>query len=74
VLEDDSETVASYYIDELRRAVWPTEIPTEIIRRDYDGKNIDEASNTSELNVALVRQQECHRHRGEKQKLIPSRG
>ena len=71
VLEDDSETVASYYIDELRRAVWPTEIPTEIIRRDYDGKNIDEASNTSELNVALVRQQECHRHRGEKQKLIP---
>ena len=71
VLEDDSETVASYYIDELRRAVLPTEFPTEIIRRDYDGKSIDEVSNTSELNVALVRQQERHRHRGEKQKLIP---
>ena len=32
------------------------EITAEIIRRDYDGKNIDEASNTVELNVALVRQ------------------
>jgi ATP-dependent helicase/DNAse subunit B len=50
--------------------VSPAEITAEIIRRDYDGKNIDEASNTNELNVALVRQQERHRHRGERQKLL----
>jgi ATP-dependent helicase/nuclease subunit B len=71
LLEDDTETVASYYVDELRRAVSPAEITSEIIRRDYDGKNIDEVSNTNELNVALVRQEERHRHRGERQKMLP---
>jgi ATP-dependent helicase/DNAse subunit B len=71
LLEDDSETVASYYIDELRRAVSPAKMTAEIIRRDYDGRNIDEVSNTNELNIALVRQQERHRHRGDKEKLLP---
>ena len=40
MLEDDSETVASYYIDELRRAIAPFRLETEIIRRDYDGKKL----------------------------------
>ncbi|MFN2511122.1 MAG: PD-(D/E)XK nuclease family protein [Pyrinomonadaceae bacterium] len=71
LLEDDSETVASYYIDELRRAVAPLKIEAVQIRRDYDGKELDGASTTNELSVALVRQQERHLHRGEKRELQP---
>jgi hypothetical protein len=70
-LEDDSETVASYYIDELRRAVAPRQIPAEQARRDYDGKSLPAVSRTSELNIGLVRQQERHLHRGEKKELMP---
>jgi ATP-dependent helicase/DNAse subunit B len=69
-LEDDSETVASYYIDELRRAVAPLTIEAETIRRDYEGQNLNNVSSTSELNVTLVRQQERHQHRGEKRALL----
>src|SRR6185503_17957069 len=57
-LEDDSETVASYYVDELRRAVAPLEIKAETIRRDYEGQNLEKVSRATELSVALVRQQE----------------
>jgi len=71
MLGDDSETVASYYIDELRRAVAPLRVETEIIRRDYDGKNLDDASTTGEMKVGLVRQQERHLHRGAKVSLLP---
>ena len=71
VLEDDSETVASYYVDELRRAIWPKEIAAEVIRRDYEGKNLAVISNSSELNVSLVRQEERHGHRGPKNELLP---
>ena len=70
VLEDDSETVASYYLDELRRAVSPLKIDSESIRRDYEGKNVMSASRTNELNVGLVRQQEKHLHPGEQQSLL----
>ncbi len=70
-LEDDSETVASYYVDELRRAIAPLEIEAETIRRDYDGKNLELISTTSELNVALVRQQESSATLGKKQTLLP---
>ena len=69
LLEDDSETVASYYIDELRRAVAPLKIEAVPIRRDYEGKDLDSASTASELSVALVRQQERQLHRGEKREL-----
>ena len=71
MLGDDSETVASYYIDELRRAIAPRRLETEIIRRDYDGKNLDDASTTAEMKVGLVRQQERHLHRGAKGSLLP---
>ncbi len=71
MLGDDSETVASYYIDELRRAIAPLRIETEIVRRDYDGKNLDDASTTTEMKVGLVRQQERHLHRGAKVSLLP---
>jgi ATP-dependent helicase/DNAse subunit B len=69
-LEDDSETVASYYIDELRRAVSPLKVGPETIRRDYEGKDLEKVSTTSELNVTLVRQQERHIHRGQKGELL----
>ena len=69
-LEDDSETVASYYIDELRRAVSPLQIEAKPIRRDYEGENLEKVSTRSGLDIALVRQQERHRHRGEKGKLL----
>jgi ATP-dependent helicase/DNAse subunit B len=71
MLGDDSETVASYYVDELRRAIAPLWIEREIVRRDYDGKNLDDASSTTEMKVGLVRQQERHLHRGQKRRLLP---
>ena len=71
LLEDDAETVASYYIDELRRAIAPHEIVAETIRRDYDGKKVGEVSNASELRIALVRQQERHRHAADRTALLP---
>ncbi|HLE64278.1 MAG TPA: PD-(D/E)XK nuclease family protein [Pyrinomonadaceae bacterium] len=71
LLEDDSETVASYYIDELRRAVAPHTIEVKTIRRDYEGKNLPEISSTSELAVALVRQEERHASGNQEQGLMP---
>src|SRR5687768_17317896 len=70
-LADDSETVASYYVDELRRAISPFKLNAETIRRDYEGNHLAKGSATNELNVALVRQQERHAHRGEKGELLP---
>ncbi|HEY3580556.1 MAG TPA: PD-(D/E)XK nuclease family protein [Pyrinomonadaceae bacterium] len=71
MLEDDTETVASYYVDELRRAIAPYRVETEIVRRDYDGKNIAAASTTKEMKIGLVRQQERHLHRGQREGLLP---
>jgi ATP-dependent helicase/DNAse subunit B len=71
LLGDDSETVASYYVDELRRAIAPFKIETEIIRRDYDGKYLEDAANATEMKVGLVRQQERHLHNGKKRVLLP---
>jgi ATP-dependent helicase/DNAse subunit B len=71
LLGDDSETVASYYIDELRRAIAPLKVETETVRRDYDGKNLEDASSTTEMKTGLVRQQERHLHRGQKSSLLP---
>ncbi|HJP94399.1 MAG TPA: PD-(D/E)XK nuclease family protein [Pyrinomonadaceae bacterium] len=71
LLGDDSETVASYYIDELRRAIAPFRIETEIVRRDYDGKNLADVATSTEMKVGLVRQQERHLHRGPKKALLP---
>ena len=74
MLADDSETVASYYIDELRRAIAPLALEAETVRRDYEGWSLsqpDGVSTASELDRALVRQQERHRHRSEKRELLP---
>jgi len=71
VLQDDAETVASYYIDELRRAVAPLKIESEIIRRDYEGKRLAQISRNSELSTALVRQQERQLRKADLESLLP---
>ncbi|HEX6046004.1 MAG TPA: PD-(D/E)XK nuclease family protein [Pyrinomonadaceae bacterium] len=71
MLEDDSETVASYYVDELRRAVAPFKVESEMVRRDYEGRDLDDISNTTTMSVALVRQEERHRHQVLRQNLVP---
>jgi ATP-dependent helicase/DNAse subunit B len=71
LLGDDSETVGSYYVDELRRAIAPFKIQDEIVRRDYDGKHLEDVANATEMKVGLVRQQERHLHNGKKSSLLP---
>jgi len=65
VLEDGSETVASYYIEELVHAVAPNQILREVVRNDYEGRALFESSRASELVTLLVRQDERLRHRAQ---------
>jgi len=65
VLEDGSETVASYYIEEMGRAIAPAETKKEIVRSDFDGRELFDSSRESELAVSLVRQEERHLHRAQ---------
>ncbi|HMG36571.1 MAG TPA: PD-(D/E)XK nuclease family protein [Blastocatellia bacterium] len=53
VLEDATETVASYYIEELKRAA--VESTTEKVRRDFDGSTIQSASTGWELATEALR-------------------
>ena len=59
VLNDGTETVASYYIQELKRAIAPAQIETVQIRGDIDTKELQQASTASELSTLLVRQNAC---------------
>lgn len=65
VLEDGSETVASYYIEELGRAVGAERVKKETARRDFDGRTLFESSRQSELATLLIRQEERLRHRAQ---------
>ena len=59
--EGDTETVASYYIDELRRAIAPAKLAKEdVARPDYDGASLREASSAKEVAISLVRQEQHH--------------
>jgi ATP-dependent helicase/DNAse subunit B len=61
MLEGDSETVASYYIDELRRAIAPARlVKEEVARPDYDGVKLRDASSAKEVAISLVRQEQHH--------------
>lgn len=61
MLEGDTETVASYYIDELRRAIAPAQLVKEdVARPDYDGLKLREASSAKEVAISLVRQEQHH--------------
>jgi ATP-dependent helicase/DNAse subunit B len=53
-----SETVASYYIEELKRAIDPAEFKTEQIRGDLDTRDLKQASTAAELSTFLIRQSE----------------
>ena len=57
-LNDGSETVASYYIEELRRAIAPAEIEVKQIRGDIDDRDVGAASTAVELGTTLIRQAE----------------
>ena len=63
LLDDGTETVASYYINELARAIQPLKLENVPVRRDFDGAEIFNASTAKELSVSLIRQDERQRHR-----------
>ena len=66
VLEDGSETVASYYVEELSRAVAPSKISRRVVRSDFDGRTLFESSRGSELATLVVRQEERRRYRAQR--------
>src|SRR5436190_5040189 len=57
-LNDGSETVASYYIEELRRAIAPAVIEVKPIRGDIDGRDPQSVSSKGELGPVLIRRAE----------------
>ncbi len=60
-LNDGSETVASYYIEELRRAIAPAAIEVKQIRGDIDARDPLSVSSASELGPVLTRQAQAIR-------------
>ncbi len=64
-----SETVASYYIEELKRVVDPNDFATEQVRGDLDTRDLMQSSTGSELSTFLVRQSQ-QRDRGMSQAQI----
>jgi ATP-dependent helicase/DNAse subunit B len=65
--DDGIETVASYYIEELRRALAPGEIDSAQVRSDIRRQDIRYASNGSELATKLIAQKarQGQRRRGD---------
>lgn len=57
-LNDGTETVVSYYIDELRRAISPATLATVSVRADLDQKRLRDSSTGGELTTLLIRQSE----------------
>src|SRR5258708_29125505 len=51
-----SETVASYYIDELQRVIDPNDFQIEQVRGDLDTRELTQSSTASELSTFLIRQ------------------
>ena len=62
VKEDGSETVASYYIEEIARAISPAQFVRDTIRRDFDGRSLFESSHRGELAMLVIRQEERRKH------------
>ncbi|MCU1264300.1 MAG: hypothetical protein JWM21_618 [Acidobacteria bacterium] len=72
MLEGDAETVASYYIDEVRRAIAPAKLVKEdVVRPDYDGVKLRQASSANEAAISLVRQEQHHLNKVEREGLLP---
>jgi ATP-dependent helicase/DNAse subunit B len=51
-----SETVASYYIEELKRVLDPSDFVIEQVRGDLDTRDLMQSSTGSELSTFLIRQ------------------
>jgi ATP-dependent helicase/DNAse subunit B len=58
--DDGIETVPSYYIEELRRAIAPAELERKQIRSDIDSHDVQSISSAAELATKLVRQKARH--------------
>ena len=72
MLEGDTETVASYYIDELRRAMAPAKlVKEEVVRPDYDGIQLSTASSAKEVAISLVRQEQHHLNNVQREGIRP---
>lgn len=54
--DDGIETVPSYYVEELRRAIAPSELVRQQIRSDIDSHDVQTVSSAAELAARLVRQ------------------
>ncbi|MFY9622169.1 MAG: PD-(D/E)XK nuclease family protein [Pyrinomonadaceae bacterium] len=61
--DDGIETVPSYYIEELRRAIAPAELARKQIRSDIDSHDVQSISSGAELAAKLVRQKAGHGQR-----------
>jgi ATP-dependent helicase/DNAse subunit B len=70
-LSDGNESVASYYLEELGRAIAPAKIATRQIRGDVDTHDVIGASTAAELAVAVIRQDERHKHHASGEHLLP---
>jgi ATP-dependent helicase/DNAse subunit B len=70
-LNDGNESVASYYLEELGRAIAPARIATRQIRGDVDTHDVMGASTAAELAVAVLRQDERHKHQASGEHLLP---
>ena len=70
-LSDGNESVASYYLEELVRAIAPAKIATRQIRGDVDTHEVTGASTAAELAVAVIRQDERHKHQASGEHLLP---
>ncbi|HKP35232.1 MAG TPA: PD-(D/E)XK nuclease family protein, partial [Pyrinomonadaceae bacterium] len=74
-LADDggNETVPSYYIEELRRAIAPAELVKTQIRSDIDTHDLSLTSNAAELGAELVRQKARQGQRARTENLLSAR-
>ncbi|HSP63598.1 MAG TPA: PD-(D/E)XK nuclease family protein, partial [Pyrinomonadaceae bacterium] len=70
-LGDGNESVASYYLEELGRAIAPAKVATRQIRGDVDTHDVMQASTAAELAVAMIRQDERHKHLTRSEHLLP---
>src|SRR6266853_1985587 len=70
-LSDGNESVASYYLEELGRAIAPAKIATRQFRGDVDTHDVMRASTAAELAVAAIRQDERHKHQASGEHLLP---
>ncbi|HJZ80634.1 MAG TPA: PD-(D/E)XK nuclease family protein [Pyrinomonadaceae bacterium] len=71
-LNDGAETVPSYYIEELKRAVAPAAIEIQQVRGDIDGLALTESSTAVELGTVLIRQAEAQGRSGVSRNLSPA--